>query len=88
MPFEPNPEEVGDTRWVGQEELRSMMRDPELRWSPWFEGIMERKGWHYWNNLDAVIEGKGEGFRDLDVHAFGPGPEHMASFHTGNEAEA
>lgn len=51
----PNPEEVRDTRWVTEPELRAMMADPALKWSPWFRLIAERflPGW--WADLNAVL---------------------------------
>ena len=38
----PNPEEVREARWVTRGELREMLRDPALRWSPWFRIIVDR----------------------------------------------
>lgn len=34
------------------------------RWSPWFVGIMERKGWEYWQHLEEAME---EGRRGLQL---------------------
>lgn len=55
---EANPEEVEDHRYVSQDELRSMMTDPNLRWSPWFR-IIEKEFLHaWWNDLDRALETK------------------------------
>lgn len=51
----PNPEEIDATRWVTREELREMMADPALRWSPWFRIICDRFLDKWWQNLDETI---------------------------------
>ncbi|ACO66764.1 isopentenyl-diphosphate delta-isomerase I [Micromonas commoda] len=51
----PNPEEIDATRWVTREELREMMADPALRWSPWFRIICDRFLDKWWLNLDETI---------------------------------
>ena len=43
----PNPEEVDNHKYVTQDELREMMRDEELLWSPWFR-IIEKEFLHTW----------------------------------------
>ena len=53
--IEPNREEIDDTEWVTRDELRSMMADPNLRWSPWFRIICERFLDTWWEDLDATI---------------------------------
>ena len=53
--IEPNREEIDDTKWVTRDELRSMMADPTLRWSPWFRIICERFLDTWWEDLDATI---------------------------------
>jgi len=40
---------------VTRDELRSMMADPNLRWSPWFRIICERFLDTWWEDLDATI---------------------------------
>ena len=72
----PNPEEVGEARWVTRGELGAMLRDPALRWSPWFRIIADK--WllpEWWSSsssdggdggdggggrLDALLESSGE----------------------------
>ena len=43
----PNPEEVDNHKYVTQDELREMMRDEDLLWSPWFR-IIEKEFLHTW----------------------------------------
>lgn len=74
-----NPEEVSDIKWVTKGELRSMFEDPELQWSPWFQGIMRLKGWEYWDDLEGICEGKGK-HADTEVRFFDPPKEFYASF--------
>jgi isopentenyl-diphosphate delta-isomerase type 1 len=52
----PNPEEVGDVRWVTLEQLTDMMR-PEtgLLWSPWFRIIAQRFLPTWWADLDVTL---------------------------------
>ena len=42
-----NPEEVDNHKYVTQDELREMMRDEDLLWSPWFR-IIEKEFLHTW----------------------------------------
>ena len=85
--MELNVEEVDEVKWVSQSELKSMMTEEGSKWSPWFAGIMERKGWSYWSSLDGIVEAKGEGFGDLEVHKFDPPKEYFADFHHGEGKE-
>lgn len=74
---EPNPEEVQATRWVTQAELREMMEDPALTWSPWFRIIAtdERFLPRWWGTLaDTLATGGSE--RD-QIHRFDPMPVHQ-----------
>lgn len=63
----PNPEEVGEARWVTRDELSGMLRDPALRWSPWFRIIVDK--WlmpEWWDGgapgggLEALLGSSGE----------------------------
>ncbi len=67
VPVMPNPEEVSAYRFVSQQELRDMMADPELLWSPWFRGIMERKGWEYWSKLNEAVDVKVSSYPCISV---------------------
>jgi len=63
----PNPEEVREARWVTRDQLQDMLRDPALKWSPWFRIIVER--WllpEWWNGenddgkLERILRSEGE----------------------------
>ncbi|KAK7510863.1 NUDIX hydrolase domain-like protein [Phyllosticta citriasiana] len=56
----PNLNEVRDTRYVTQVELREMFEDPELRFTPWFRLICENMLFQWWDKLE----------REGDVVAF------------------
>jgi len=51
----PHPEEVRDTRYVSKEELREMMAEPGLHWSPWFCKIVEKWYDDWTEDIDATI---------------------------------
>lgn len=94
----PNADEVAECRWVTQQELKEMLdvetKEKELRWSPWFLGIMDRGGWRWWENLEEAlkpeVESEGEGNRFYSEHwntdsekrieFFDPPEEHMADY--------
>ncbi len=69
LPLEPNPEEVMDTRYVTQQELKQMM-DPNsgLLWSPWFRIIAENFLNTWWNDADAVLSGDKKHLETDKVH--------------------
>lgn len=75
----PNPDEVSDTRHVTPHELREMLADTSLRWSPWFIGIMERGGWEYWDNLGEALQ-EGGRFVTRDIVYFDPPDEFKAKY--------
>jgi isopentenyl-diphosphate delta-isomerase len=72
-----NPEEVGNYKYVTAHELRDMMNDTSLIWSPWFLGIMERGGWDWWVDLKGSLGGK---YTNRDVIYFDPPKEHYADY--------
>lgn len=53
-PLKPNLDEVRDTMWVTEEELRAGMKDPAKKWSPWFRIIAERFVSDWWKDLDNI----------------------------------
>jgi len=64
----PNAEEVADTRWVDEAELKAMMAPSSgLAWSPWFRIIAERWLPAWWRDLDEVLE-KGAHVDAATVH--------------------
>lgn len=75
----PNPDEVSECRYVTADELRAMMREDGLRWSPWFVGIMERGGWKWWAELDEALQ-RDSRFVDSQIVFFEPPPEHVAAY--------
>ena len=72
-----NPDEVSDCKFVSVAEMKSMLEEPDLLWSPWFRGIMERGGWDWWEDLEGSLNGK---YTDEKVVFFDPTSEHYASY--------
>ena len=77
VPIEANPDEVGDFKYVTIQELKDMMQDPTLIWSPWFRGMMDRGIFDWWNDLEGSLAGK---YTNEDVVFFDPPAEHHASY--------
>mmetsp|Transcript_16202 Transcript_16202/g.25215 ORF Transcript_16202/g.25215 Transcript_16202/m.25215 type:complete len:316 (-) Transcript_16202:7-954(-) len=72
-----NEDEISEFKYVTIDELKHMMKEPELKWSPWFCGIMERGCFDWWADLEGALEGK---HCTSEVTYFGPPKEHMARF--------
>lgn len=77
IPIHPAADEVSDYRFVTIDQLKEMLQQPDLIWSPWFLGIMERGGWDYWADLDGSLDGKNT---NEEVTFFEPPAEHVASY--------
>lgn len=77
VPIQAEPDEVSDHKYVSMQELRDMMKDPELLWSPWFLGIMERGGWDWWADLEGSLEGK---YTNDKVTYFDPPEAHSGEY--------
>lgn len=61
--LEPNDNEVEELRYVTKEELKSMMADSNLLFTPWFKIICEKFLFQWW---DSMVSGEGlEKHRDL-----------------------
>lgn len=79
--LDPNPDEVGDLRFVTIDELKSMLYDnknkEKFTWSPWFVGIMERGGFDWWEDLDNTLQGKNT---NTDIVFFDPPEDFVASY--------
>lgn len=60
----PRPEEVQDTRFVDVDELRQMLVNDRLKWSPWFHGIAKAFLFDWWSNLNEICPPTSSG-RDL-----------------------
>jgi len=75
-----NAEEVANTKYVSIDELKDMLyHQPDLTWSPWFVGIMERGGFDWWEDLDNTLAGKNT---NQDIRFFDPLPDHVATYNT------
>ena len=78
IPMQPCPDEVDDYKYVTPTELRTMLADPTLKWSPWFRGIVERGLWDWWDDLDnGTLDGK---YTNDEVIFFDPPAEYYATF--------
>jgi isopentenyl-diphosphate delta-isomerase len=51
-----NPNEVRDTRFVSQEDLKEMFKDPSLKFTPWFKLICQSMLFEWWSHLDSGLE--------------------------------
>jgi len=73
-----NSEEVGGAVYVTIDELKDMLyNQPDLTWSPWFVGIMERGGFDWWEDLENTLQGKNT---NRDIQFFDPLPNHVATY--------
>ncbi|KAF2275539.1 Isopentenyldiphosphate isomerase [Westerdykella ornata] len=61
-----NPNEVRDTCYVSQDDLRTMFQDKSLKFTPWFKLICESMLFEWWNHLDNGL-GKYMGEKDIRV---------------------
>eukprot|EP00761_Pharyngomonas_kirbyi_P012126 gb/GECH01012153.1/.p1 GENE.gb/GECH01012153.1/~~gb/GECH01012153.1/.p1 ORF type:complete len:241 (+),score=72.33 gb/GECH01012153.1/:1-723(+) len=57
--FEPNPNEIGEAKYVSKEGLKEMMqqsKDPDsgVKMSPWFDLICDNFLYKWWDNLDNL----------------------------------
>ena len=77
LPVKPCPDEVEEYKYVSIDELKEMMKQPDLLWSPWFLGIMDRGGFEWWEDMDASLEGKNT---NENVEFFDPPAIHAASY--------
>lgn len=51
-----NPNEVQDTKYVSQEDLRQMFQDGSLTFTPWFKLICNTMLFEWWDHLDEGLE--------------------------------
>lgn len=75
-----NKDEVEEHRYVSAEELKAMMSDSSLLWSPWFLGIMENGGFEWWSDLDEALKARGSKYCNREITYFDPPKEHMGSY--------
>lgn len=75
--IKPNPEEVGDVKYVSLAELQKMMHPKSgLLWSPWFRIIAEQFLPHWWQDLKQTLNTNA--LTDYKtIHRFDPSSEHM-----------
>ena len=52
----PNPNEVKDTRYVYEAELKRMFENDNLKFTPWFKLICESMLFEWWEHLDQGLE--------------------------------
>ncbi len=55
-----NPNEIGECKWVSQQELKDLIANREQTGAlitPWFHMIVNALLYKYWDQLDAVIAG-------------------------------
>ena len=53
---EANPNEVQDTRYVTEEQLKAMFKDDSLKFTPWFKLICNTMLFEWWEHLDEGLE--------------------------------
>jgi len=76
----PHADEVDAIRWVNQSELKQMMSDPDLLFSPWFRIIAnkwllpEKSGW--WSDLHVTMTTNTH-CDFVNIHRFDPTAEHL-----------
>lgn len=52
----PNPNEVQDTRYVSQGNLKEMFENNSLTFTPWFKLICQSMLFEWWDHLDRGLE--------------------------------
>jgi len=83
----PNADEVSETRYVTPDELRQMLGEDGLRWSPWFIGIMDRGGWTWWDDLHEAMREESR-FFSKEIISFEPPREHHGVFNLPSHDES
>ncbi|KAI9829871.1 MAG: isopentenyl-diphosphate delta-isomerase idi1 [Sarea resinae] len=51
-----NPNEVQATRYVSEEELKTMFKDDSLKFTPWFKLICQSMLFEWWEHLDQGLK--------------------------------
>ena len=51
-----NPNEARDSRWVSQEDLKTMFQYKSLKFTPWFKLICESMLFEWSDHLDSGLE--------------------------------
>lgn len=61
MDLDINENEVQDTKYVGEEELKTMFKDDTLKFTPWFKLICHSMLFEWWEHLDnGLVKYMGE----------------------------
>jgi isopentenyl-diphosphate delta-isomerase len=55
--LEANPNEAREARWVSQQDLKAMLADKSLLFTPWFSLICQSMLYQWWDHLDQGLEG-------------------------------
>lgn len=80
LTLQPKEDEVDDIRWVNPNQLKQMISDPGLLFSPWFRIIAnkwllpDKSGW--WSNLHVTMTTQTH-CDYVNIHRFDPPPEHL-----------
>ncbi|KAI0165485.1 NUDIX hydrolase domain-like protein [Xylariaceae sp. FL1272] len=51
-----NPNEVRDAKYVSPDDLKTLFKDPSLKFTPWFKLICESMLFEWWEKLDSGLE--------------------------------
>jgi isopentenyl-diphosphate delta-isomerase len=51
-----NANEVQDTAYVSQDELKTMFTDTKLKFTPWFKLICQSMLFEWWDHLDQGLD--------------------------------
>lgn len=54
--LEPSPNEVRDTKYVSESQLKTMFKDQSLTFTPWFKLICESMLFEWWDHLDQGLD--------------------------------
>lgn len=66
---EPNPEEIQAIKYVTLVQLQDMLKDPSLKWSPWFRIIVDKFLIFWWADLTRTLNT--DSFHDYHtIHRF------------------
>jgi len=52
----PNPNEVKDTKYVSESQLKTMFEDNTLKFTPWFKLICNTMLFEWWEHLDSGLD--------------------------------
>lgn len=72
-----NPNEVRDTKYVTEDQLKTMFKDNTLAFTPWFKLICESTLFEWWGDLESGLDkhmGETQIRRMLDVPQALPNP--------------